>query len=169
VWPLTNEEEKDETKKDETFSEAAAERHSKAVPETVRQSTFREARNASVSIADGASLRRWQPIPGEVALMHAIDGEPLQVKLTAGPLLTGNDITYEALREELKKLDARSVLLFQIVIGLSLEAPHFTVELDSLIRALGWQPRSREERKMMRSVRWLLRSGMGSRKGWKLR
>lgn len=150
VWRLPDKETKNETTTGETLPDVAAGRPSKALPETVSQSTFREARNASVSIADGARRRRWREVPGEVALMHAIDGEPLQVKLSAGPLLTGSDSTYEALRDELKRLDARSVLLFQIAVGLSLEERHFTVELDSLIRALGWQPRSRDEREKMR-------------------
>ena len=104
---LPDKETKEDTKKDNTFPDNVNGRPSKALPETVSQSTFREARNASVSIADGASLRRWQPIPGEVALMHAIEGEPLQVKLAAGTLLTNSDSTYEALCDELKKLDAK--------------------------------------------------------------
>lgn len=152
IWARLEKESEKRPEPDETLPHALAVRPRKALPETVGQSTFHEARNASVSIADGARLRRWKEVPGETALMHVMDGEPLQVKLTAGPSLAGGwrDITYDALRGELQKLDAQSVLLFQILIGLTLEEAHVTLELDHLIRTLGRQPRSRDEREKMR-------------------
>ena len=114
--------------------------------------TFREARNACVAIADGASQRRWQEIRGETALQHFMEGDPLSVKLSVGQSLAGlgHELTYDDLRQELKLLDAQSVLLFHVLIGLALQEVHVTVELDDLIRAVGWLPHGRRERVEMR-------------------
>lgn len=122
------------------------------LPQELWQMTFREARNACVAIADGALLRRWVEIRGETALHHFMEGEPLSVKLSAGQSMAGlgHDSTYDDLRQELKALDARSVLLFHVLIGLSLQEAHVTVELDDLIRSVGWQPHDRQERAEMR-------------------
>jgi hypothetical protein len=130
------------------------------LPKELSQATFMEARNASIAIADGAMLRRWQVIKGEIALTHLIEDEPLQVKFTAPEYLTllGHATTYESLRNELQTLSPQGVLLFHISIGLALQERHATLEIDELIRLLGWSPRSRKERSEMRWTvyRWLL-------------
>ncbi len=124
----------------------------KQFPESLSQATFHEARNFCLAIADGASQRRWSEIPGEVALRHCVEGEPLQVKLSFGKPLAGTEANanYEDLRGELERLNAESVLLFHIALGLALEETHATVELDHLIRLLGWNPRSHQERQQKR-------------------
>lgn len=134
-------------------------RKSERLPQKLSQQTFREARNAAIAIADGPTGRRWEEVQGETALRHVIDGEPIQTKLMLGPSLQwwGLPTTYASLREELRRLGPQGVLLYQISIGLTLEKQHATVELDDLIRALGWTPRSRKERFDMRLqvFRWL--------------
>jgi hypothetical protein len=129
------------------------------LPEVLPQQTFMEARNLFVAIADGRTLRRWQEVRGEIALRHAVEGEPIQTKLTAGPALEwwGMPVTYDGLRTALHDLGAEGVLLYNICLGLALEEQHATIELDDLIRAVGWRPRSVKERvDMRRKIFWVL-------------
>src|SRR5205807_1579356 len=58
-------------------------RHS--LPKNLPQQTCREIRNATIAVADGPTLRRWEIVEGEAALTHTIPGETLRTKLTAGP------------------------------------------------------------------------------------
>src|ERR1043165_4849751 len=106
------------------------------LPIELPQSTFSEARNASIAIADGTTLRRWREIKGEVALTHLLDDEALQAKFAAPEYLaiSGHVATYDSLRDELRTLSPQGVLLFQISIGLALQERHATLQIDELIR-----------------------------------
>jgi hypothetical protein len=152
VWELLEQESQQKLSDVGGTTTTTVKRERTRLPKELWQMTFREARNACVAIADGALLRRWEEIRGETALHHVMEGEPLSVKLSAGQSLAGlgHDSTYDDLREELKALDARSVLLFHVLIGLALQEAHVTLELDDLIRAVGWQPHDRQERAEMR-------------------
>ena len=129
------------------------------IPDELSQPTCQEVRNASIAIADGAMLRRWHEIPGEVALRHVIEDEPLQVKFAIGQwsIWTGSSASYEILKDELRTLNPEGTFLYLMVIGLSLRNQHVTLRLDDLIRLIGWQPRSTKEREAMRGqiYRWL--------------
>jgi len=86
----------------------------------------------------------------------------LETKLLGSPLLDwlGRPSTIEGLREELRSLGLPAVLLLHIVIGTALEQPrvYVKVSIDELIKAIGWIPRSTQERIVQRQKiwRWLL-------------
>jgi hypothetical protein len=146
----------------EMLSQAKAGRPRAVLPDNLPQQTFQEAKVAGTAICDGISGRHWSNVVGEIALRHAIPDEPLQTKITASPALDWWDkpASYTALRDELQCFSPETALLFNLVIGLVIgkEHRHVTVELDELIRALGWQVRSVAERTEKRRAvyRWLL-------------
>jgi hypothetical protein len=137
----------------------AAKKPRRPLPRELSQWTFQEVRDASIAIADGARLRRWYEIPGETALRHIIEGEPFQVKLTIGPWQAwlGDATSHEDLRRALQTFTTQGALLLQLAVGLALQERHATLEIDDLIRLMGWQPRSTNERAEMRQTiyRWL--------------
>ena len=105
-----------------------------------------------------AALRRWTPVDGEVALRHAVKDSPLETKLTGTPLLhwLGLPNTVDSLRGELQQAGLPAVLLLHVVLGAALDKilanrAHVTVSIDQLVAAIGWEPRSREERLAMRA------------------
>jgi hypothetical protein len=127
-------------------------RENSKLPSIVRQHTFQEVRNLGQAITDGATLQNWKEIPGEVALGHTIEGQPIETKLTAGKDIDwfGAPVTYDSLREELRKLTPEGVLLFQFALESVLLHQHATLSLDDLIREIGWTPKNREARNQMR-------------------
>jgi hypothetical protein len=127
-------------------------RENSKLPLIVRQHTFQEVRNLGQAITDGATLQNWKEIPGEVALGHTIEGQPIETKLTAGKDIDwfGAPVTYDSLREELRKLTPEGVLLFQFALESVLLHQHATLSLDDLIREIGWTPKNREDRNQMR-------------------
>ncbi len=127
-------------------------RENSKLPSIVRQHTFQEVRNLGQAITDGATLQNWKEIPGEVALGHTIEGQPIETKLTAGKDIDwfGAPVTYDSLREELRKLTPEGVLLFQFALESVLLHQHATLSLDDLIREIGWTPKNREDRNQMR-------------------
>lgn len=131
------------------------------IPERMTQCTFLEARTMATAVADAPALRRWTPVEGEVAWRHAIEGQSLETKLLAGPVLDWLALpaSHEALREELRRLEFPAVLLMHVALGMALQQPgHVPVAVDDLIRAIGWVPRREAERAEMRRKiwRWLL-------------
>lgn len=125
--------------------------------ENIPQYTFHEARTMAIAIADARSGRRWEQIEGEIAIRHVIPGEPLQTKFAAGPLSGwwGSPLTHEGLLEELRKMEFSGVLLYHVGLHMVLQAPHVTVNLDDLIREIGWEPRSKLQRAEMRRRIWI--------------
>jgi hypothetical protein len=132
------------------------------LPADLPQHTFPEAKVAAIPLADGPRLRRWIPVEGEIALRHRVsEREPLQTKLVGGPLLDwlGAPNTLERLQDELRQLGLPAVLLLHVCLGAALESAadqHLFVRhsIDEMIRAIGWQPRSRVERADARSKVW---------------
>ena len=129
-------------------------------PDNLPQQTFQEVRSSSVAICDGVSGRHWTNVIGEIALKHVIPDAPLQTKLTASPALDWFDkpASYEALRQELQGFSPATVLLFNLAIGIVLKKRHAEVEIDELIRELGWYVRNKTDRAEKRRIvyRWLL-------------
>ncbi len=132
------------------------------LPQEIPQQTFPEAKAVAIAIADGRLLRRWIPIPGEIALRHGVKGAMLETKLLGSPLLDwlGRPNTTDDLQNELRGLGLPAVLLLHVVIGGALEQHrvYVKVAIDELIKAIGWTPRSRQERQTQRCEiwRWLL-------------
>ncbi len=135
---------------------AVKRRAKKQIPAKLPQQTFMEARNPAIAIADGPFGRRWEEVSGETALRHAIPGASIQTKLTAKPVLdfSGLPTDYNGLRQELQNLELSTVLLLNVAICCVLSKPQVSVEIDELIRALGWKPRSVTERADMRRKVW---------------
>jgi hypothetical protein len=143
---------RDEINRKKQTKEKEQKRENSKFPLIVRQHTFQEVRNLGQAITDGATLQNWKEIPGEVALGHTIEGQPIETKLTAGKDIDwfGAPVTYDSLREELRKLTPEGVLLFQFALESVLLHQHATLSLDDLIREIGWTPKNREDRNQMR-------------------
>ena len=132
------------------------------LPTDLPQHTFPEAKVAAMALADGPRLRRWLPVEGELALRHRVsEREPLQTKLRGAPLLDwlGMPHTLEGLQEELRQLGLPAVLLLHVCLGAALESASdkrlfVRHSIDEMVRAIGWQPRSREERADARRKVW---------------
>lgn len=122
------------------------------IAEKLPQQTFQEARNAMIAIADGYTGRRWTEVTGEVALGHSVENEPIQTLFSFGPALAvwGLSLSYESLRDELQRLGAEAVLLYQICLNTVLSNRLAVLEIDELIKVLGKSPRSTAEREQMR-------------------
>jgi hypothetical protein len=143
---------RDEIERRKREKQVKPKRENSKFPLIVRQHTFQEVRNLGQAITDGATLDNWKEIPGEVALGHTIKGQPIETKLTAGKDIDwfGAPVTYDSLREELRKLTPEGVLLFQFALESVLLHQHATLSLDDLIREIGWTPKNREDRNQMR-------------------
>jgi hypothetical protein len=143
---------RDEIERRKREKQGEPRRENSKLPSIVRQHTFQEVRNLGQAITDGATLQNWKEIPGEVALGHTIEGQPIETKLTAGKDIDwfGAPVTYDSLREELRKLTPEGVLLFQFALESVLLHQHATLSLDDLIREIGWTPKNREDRNQMR-------------------
>jgi hypothetical protein len=132
------------------------------LPTDLPQHTFPEAKVAAMALADGPRLRRWLPVEGELALRHRVsEREPLQTKLLGAPLLDwlGQAHTLEGLQDELRQLGLPAVLLLHVCLGAALESASdqrlfVRHSIDEMVRAIGWQPRSREERAEARRKVW---------------
>jgi hypothetical protein len=132
------------------------------LPADLPQHTFPEAKVAAMALADGPRLRRWLPVEGELALRHHVSRrDPLETKLLGTPLLEwlGMPSTVEGLQDELRQLGLPAVLLLHVCLGAALEAASgqrlgVRHSIDEMIRAIGWQPRSRAERAAARRKVW---------------
>jgi len=109
------------------------------VPDRIPQKTWYEASKATEALADGATGRHWQEVPGELALYHSQPDDPVQIKLVWVPQLTqwGHPEHRDSLYAELQRLDSTAVLLFHYMLHLSFEHERVTVEIDELVKALG--------------------------------
>lgn len=122
----------------------------------VPQQTSPEIKEATIAMADAPLLRGWGLIDGEVALRHSAKNSPLQVKFVIGPLIQwlGRPNTTDSLWTELRAMGLPAALLYHVVIAELLEHGSVIVSLDSLITAIGWDPRSSAERAKMRQTIW---------------
>jgi hypothetical protein len=133
------------------------------IPHQLSQPTFQEARTAAEAVADGPALQHWSERPEELSLLHFVPGQSLAVKLVPGAMLTwaGQAPSLETLQEEVRSLEFPAALLYYVSLALALAQDFVTVTLDELVSAIGWQPRSVEQRQTMRQKiwRWLLLFG----------
>jgi hypothetical protein len=139
---------------------APRKRRRSALPETVPQPTYAEAKTVGIALADGPTGHRWEPVLGEVALRHVIPDETLQTKLVAGASLNwwGAPATVEALRDELSKTGTEAVFIWYEILHLGATTPGpSSIDIDDLITRTWGRPRSTAERNERRRIvyRWL--------------
>lgn len=123
---------------------------------THAQQTSPEIKATTIALADGPHGTRWEEVEGERALRHAVKDSPLQVKFIAEPLTRwlGSPDTIASLNDELRNLGLQAVLAYHVCIDALLRDPYPTFTIDELIRAIGWEPHTTEERRQMRSSVW---------------
>jgi hypothetical protein len=140
-----------------------------ALPAELAQQTAPEMKYFTKALADGPRGTDWRPVDGELALQHEVSGErhppPFRVRVEGHPLLAwlGLPNTVDSLQQELRTGGLPAVLLAHVVVAGTLELAqqnrlYITVDLDDLIEAIGWKPRSTVQREGMRRKvwRWLL-------------
>ena len=138
----------------------------RVLPLIIPQQTSQEVRSLAVAISDGRAMSHWEEVLGEVAMRHAVPGEPFQVKFAPGASFLSwgsTSIGKEMLRAQLNGCDLDTVLLLYEVLGASVlqlargVSGQVTVALDELILALGWDKaarRSSEDRNRLRLRIW---------------
>lgn len=126
-------------------------------PAHLPQYTFMEARSLAAAIADGPLRRRWRASPTDFSLRHAAPNKPLQITLSPGAAAraeTDLHATQSWLQRTLDDFNLSAVLLLNIALGWILQKPDQPVWLDDLVKAVGWKPRTTEERTAMRKRIW---------------
>jgi hypothetical protein len=124
-------------------------RENSKMPAVVRFQTSPEITGSLRAISDGATLRHWKRSENEVALIHSIPNKKHETKLIG----TDTDCTYDLLEQQLKEVSEPECALqthFVFEAVLTHERAH--LELDYLIRELGWKPRTVVERQEMRET-----------------
>ena len=123
------------------------------------QQTCQEIKTTAMSIAHAPTLKNWNPNPDERAYLFTIENVPIQIKLSAGENLNWDNTTfdYKHLESILQTLGVGAAFLFEILLSLLRDKQHITIELDSLIKIMGWSARSSREREEKRRqiFRWL--------------
>ena len=124
------------------------------LPAIIPQNTSPEIRALNVALTHNQD---WQGIEGEMALAYGQPNDRFEMKLEPSRALLewlAGEATHEALQEELRALGIAAVLLHHVVLDLVLKERQVTVALDDLVTAVGWKPRSIEERNSMRVLIW---------------
>jgi hypothetical protein len=127
------------------------------VPQIVPQSTWPEAREITTALTDGPTGRNWSELPQALGIVHALAGSKFRTELVGSAMTEwfGSPATPPELLGELRKAGLPAALLLHVCIGLTLEQPGLVeVNMDDLIRAVGWTPRSARERAAMRRRVW---------------
>lgn len=118
--------------------------------------TFPEMRAIMRGLAEAPLGKNWNESEGEVALIHDAPEEHLQTKLIGAPMLTWwqFQLSNEGLKEFLARLGIDAALCLQVCLHMAVENDRVTVEMDELIKGVGWNPRSTVERREMRRKVW---------------
>ncbi|PZS03085.1 MAG: hypothetical protein DLM70_09465 [Chloroflexi bacterium] len=126
------------------------------IPREMDQATFIEARRLGQGYSDGPTGQNWEASNNENELIHYLPNESLQLKVVPSGVLNwlGQPATVESIKAELQQAGVPAVLALHSVLHLIIENERVYVELDDLIRSLGWKPRSVAERGKMRSKVW---------------
>jgi hypothetical protein len=127
------------------------------VPEIVPQSTWPEAREITAALTDGPTGRNWTEMPQALGVVHALAGSRFRTELVGAAMNDwfGAPATPPELFAELRAAGLPAALLLHVCIATTLEQPGLVeVEMDDLIRAVGWTPRSTDERATMRRRIW---------------
>jgi hypothetical protein len=147
---------RDEIEQRKQAKEQKSKRKRSLLPAKIPHYTFQEGRNSAIAIADPGG---WVEVTGEMALMHAKEGDPIQTKLTAGANLDWWDMpaSYNNLRDELRTLGVNGVYCFYVAMGMVLQERHITFGLDDLMKVVGWTPQNTRDREEKRRTlyRWL--------------
>jgi hypothetical protein len=130
-------------------------------PKHLPQPTFPEMKTAGVALADGRTGRRWQPIVGELALMHSVEGSSLQTRFRARASLNwwGLPATLDSLLKSLSAGGVPATLAFHAIVALVAQRDgRVYTTLDELIRLVGWGDAARRagKRATLRRDMWLL-------------
>jgi hypothetical protein len=140
---------RDEINRREQTKEKEQKRENSKLPVVVRIQTSAEITGSLRAISDGATGRNWTRSKGEVALIHSDPKKAHETKLDA----PSADWTYDLLEEQLKKVsEPECALQSQFVFEAVLTHERAYLELDYLIRELGWRPRTTTERQEMRVI-----------------
>jgi hypothetical protein len=123
-------------------------RESSKFPEVVPAQTSEEIKYGLRAITDGKTLQNWTRSPFETACIHAIPGAPFEIKL-----FTNEDTeTHETLEAIIKEFSSPVAALFcQFIFNSVLIHERAHLELDSLIRELGFEVRTAADRQKHRA------------------
>jgi hypothetical protein len=127
------------------------------LPDLVPQSTWPEAREITAALTDGPTGRNWRELPQALGLVHALAGSRFRTELVGSAMSEwfGVPATPADLYSELRDAGLPAALLLHVCIAITLEQPGLVeVDLDDLVRAVGWIPRSTNERALMRRRIW---------------
>ena len=130
------------------------------LPAHIPQATFPEWKGTMLAIADGRTGQYWEGVEGDSALAHRRpDGTPNYVIFQPDPERAwwGTEVTHSLLLEELKQFDPEATMLALVVVGEILREGTARLDIDTLVKAVGWEPRSVEQRAEQRRKvhRWL--------------
>jgi hypothetical protein len=146
---------RDEVNRRRQAKEQKPKRKRTTLPEKLPHYTFQEGRNPAMAIADPDG---WIDVTGELSLMYAKEGDPIQTKLTAGANLEWGDmpVTYNNLRDEMRTLGVSGVYCFYVTMGMVLQERHVTLYYDDLMKIMGWTARNAADREEKRRTlyRW---------------
>jgi hypothetical protein len=123
-------------------------RESSKFPEVIPAQTSEEIKYGLRAITDGKTLQHWARSPFETACIHAIPGAPFEIKL-----FTIDDTeTHETLEAIIKEFSSPVAVLFcQFIFNSVLIHDKAHLELDSLIRELGFEVRTTADRQKHRA------------------
>jgi hypothetical protein len=129
------------------------------LPYQLAQQTCQEIKTTAMSIAHATTLKYWSQIPDEKAYQFIFEDVPIKIKLSAGENLrrANKTIGYEQLESVLRTLGTGAAFLFEILISILRDKQHIAIELDTLIKIMGWNPKSVCEREENRRqiFQWL--------------
>ncbi len=140
---------RDESKRLEREKSEKTKIGSSKLPAVVRIQTSAEITGSLRAISDGATGRNWSRSKAEVALIHSDPKKHHESKLSP----VNADCTYDLLEQQLREVsEPECALQSHFVFEAVLTHDRAYLELDYLIRELGWKPHSVAERQEMRVI-----------------
>jgi hypothetical protein len=140
---------RDEAKRLEREKSEKTKIGSSKLPAVVRIQTSAEITGSLRAISDGATGRNWSRSKAEVALIHSDPKKHHESKLSP----VNADCTYDLLEQQLREVsEPECALQSHFVFEAVLTHDRAYLELDYLIRELGWKPHSVAERQEMRVI-----------------
>ncbi|RYX80635.1 hypothetical protein EON83_27805 [bacterium] len=133
------------------------------LPAHLPQSTFMEARAFAHALSDGRDGRNWFEIEGTAALLHSAPEAPHSTRFEPSAMLLGwwglSMVEGETLRDELRKHDFDSIILFHVILSgiLHDSKARFTISIDGLIKLINRDTdarRSSADRERLRRKVW---------------
>jgi hypothetical protein len=120
------------------------------------QYTFSEFRDMQTAITDGKGCFYWQALENGKALIHKRPNQQNQIKITSRNTLTPDQQNFilQDLWATVQTFEPETADLLKVVVALGLEQQRATYNLDYLIKEIGWNPRSSNERNQLRQKLW---------------